>query len=294
MSNITKIDMKLEVVTIPVSDVDTGDSLLREARLATGRYARRLWCCAVHPACLRVLGAVRRQPHVGQARVGRGPLPDRLRHSRHQRCASRRRRRSERTLPSRPRRPDRRAGTGPPQLPVPCVVQRPGPQSLAAPGSDEPATRAARPWRDVVRVHRRPRGRPTASFGGTRRAREAGRWGVRRELARLVCREGADFLGRFMERQAGRDAPTSDAARDAQYDAVNKWGVPDHSALQCLTGVKSPTLVLQGDNDLMIPTKLSYLMAGLIPHARVRIYPDGRTVSPFSTRARPQPRSTHS
>jgi pimeloyl-ACP methyl ester carboxylesterase len=86
--------------------------------------------------------------------------------------------------------------------------------------------------------------------------------------------KGMEFLGRFMERQEGRDAPTSDAARDAQYDAIVEWGIPDHAALQRLTGIKSPTLVIQGDDDLMIPTKLSHLMAGLIPDAQIRIYPD--------------------
>ena len=85
--------------------------------------------------------------------------------------------------------------------------------------------------------------------------------------------KGKEFLGRFMERQ-DRDVPTSDAVRDAQYDAIVEWGVPDHSALQRLTGIKRPTLVIQGDNDLMIPTKLSYLLVGLIPDAAIRIYPD--------------------
>jgi pimeloyl-ACP methyl ester carboxylesterase len=85
---------------------------------------------------------------------------------------------------------------------------------------------------------------------------------------------GMEFLGRFARRQEGRDAPTSDAARDAQYDAIVEWGIPDHAALQRLTGIQSPTLVIQGDNDLMIPTKLSHLLAGLIPNARIRIYPD--------------------
>ncbi|MGZ6622804.1 MAG: alpha/beta fold hydrolase [Solirubrobacteraceae bacterium] len=86
--------------------------------------------------------------------------------------------------------------------------------------------------------------------------------------------KGREFLRRFMQRQEGRDAPTSDAARDAQYDAIVEWGIPDHAALQRLTGLKSPTLVIQGDGDLMIPTKLSHLMAGLIPDAQIRIYPD--------------------
>ena len=86
--------------------------------------------------------------------------------------------------------------------------------------------------------------------------------------------KGIEFLGRFLERKEGRDAPTSDTARDAQYDAIVEWGIPDHSALQRLTGINRPTLIIQGDNDLMIPTKLSHLMAGLIPEARIRIYPD--------------------
>lgn len=86
--------------------------------------------------------------------------------------------------------------------------------------------------------------------------------------------KGKEFLGRFLERQEGRDTPTSDAVRDAQYDAIVEWGIPDHGALQRLTGIESPTLVLQGDDDLMIPTKLSHLMAGLIPDVQIRIYPD--------------------
>ena len=81
--------------------------------------------------------------------------------------------------------------------------------------------------------------------------------------------KGREFLGR-----RDREAPTSDVARDAQYDASVDWGVPDHSALQRLTGIESPTCVLQGDDDLMIPTKLGYLLAGLIPDARIRIYLD--------------------
>ena len=106
--------------------------------------------------------------------------------------------------------------------------------------------------------------------------------------------KGMEFLGRFIERQDGRDAPTSDAARDAQYDAIVEWGIPDHAALQRLTGIKSPTLVIQGDEDLMIPTKLSHLMAGLIPDARSASIPTRRTASCSSTRPRSRGKSTHS
>jgi pimeloyl-ACP methyl ester carboxylesterase len=86
--------------------------------------------------------------------------------------------------------------------------------------------------------------------------------------------KGRQFLGRFMARSENRDTPTTLAARDAQYDAIVEWGIPDHGALQRLTGIGSPTLIIQGDDDLMIPTRLSHLMAGLIPDSQIRIYPD--------------------
>jgi pimeloyl-ACP methyl ester carboxylesterase len=83
-----------------------------------------------------------------------------------------------------------------------------------------------------------------------------------------------EFLGRFMARTEDRDAPTSLALRDAQYDAIVEWGIPDHGALQRLTAIRCSTLIIQGDGDLMIPTSFSHLMAGLIPDAQIRIYPD--------------------
>lgn len=93
--------------------------------------------------------------------------------------------------------------------------------------------------------------------------------------------KGVEYLGRFLQRAEDRDPVSSLAVRDAQYDAVLDWGIPDHGALQRLTGIKAPTLIIQGDNDLMIPTRLSHLMAGLIPDARLRIYPEAAHGSLF-------------
>jgi hypothetical protein len=55
------------------------------------------------------------------------------------------------------------------------------------------------------------------------------------------------FLGRFLERTEDRDAPTTTATRDAHYDAIVEWGIPDFSALQRLTAITQPTLVIRGD-----------------------------------------------
>jgi len=93
--------------------------------------------------------------------------------------------------------------------------------------------------------------------------------------------KGQEYLGRFMQRTEDRDPLTDLALRDAQYDAIVEWGIPDHAKLQRLTGINSPTLILQGDDDLMMPPKLSHLMAGLIPDARIRIFPDSAHGSIF-------------
>ena len=62
--------------------------------------------------------------------------------------------------------------------------------------------------------------------------------------------------------------------RQAQYDAVCAWGIPNHSLLQRVAAIDLPVFVCNGDSDPMIPPRYSYLLAGLLPDARVKIYPD--------------------
>ena len=87
-------------------------------------------------------------------------------------------------------------------------------------------------------------------------------------------RAGQEVLGRIYARTEDRDMPTTWATREAQYDAVCAWGIPDHGLLQRLSGIDRPVLVANGDSDPMILPHYSYLLAGLIPQARVKIYPD--------------------
>ena len=75
-------------------------------------------------------------------------------------------------------------------------------------------------------------------------------------------------------RTEDRDAATTWATREAQYDAVCTWGIPDHAQLQRLSCLEMPVFVANGDSDPMILPHYSYLLAGLIPQARVKIYPD--------------------
>lgn len=85
---------------------------------------------------------------------------------------------------------------------------------------------------------------------------------------------GREALQRMYARTEDRDMATTWATREAQYDAVCAWGIPDHSKLQRLSAVEMPVFVANGDSDPMIRPHYSYLLAGLIPHARIKIYPD--------------------
>jgi pimeloyl-ACP methyl ester carboxylesterase len=92
---------------------------------------------------------------------------------------------------------------------------------------------------------------------------------------------GQASLGRIYQRQEGRDEGPSLESKNAQYQAVLAWGVPDWTAVSRLRDISQPTLILQGDDDIMIPTAASHTMAGLIPNAKVTIYPDASHGSVF-------------
>jgi pimeloyl-ACP methyl ester carboxylesterase len=85
---------------------------------------------------------------------------------------------------------------------------------------------------------------------------------------------GQEALGRMYARTEDRDATVAWAVRQAQYDAVCSWGIPDHAKLQRLAAIEQPAFVANGDGDPMIPPRYSHLIAGLLPHATVKIYPD--------------------
>jgi pimeloyl-ACP methyl ester carboxylesterase len=70
------------------------------------------------------------------------------------------------------------------------------------------------------------------------------------------------------------DQPTTWPTRQAQYDAVCAWGVPNHALLQRLSAIRHRVFIANGDSDPMILPHYSHLLAGLIPGAKIKIYPD--------------------
>jgi pimeloyl-ACP methyl ester carboxylesterase len=85
---------------------------------------------------------------------------------------------------------------------------------------------------------------------------------------------GVEAQGRMAARTEDRDEATSWQTRQAQYDAVCAWGIPDHSLLQRLSALEMPVFVANGDGDPMVLPHFSHLLAGLMPQAQVKIYRD--------------------
>jgi pimeloyl-ACP methyl ester carboxylesterase len=104
-----------------------------------------------------------------------------------------------------------------------------------------------------------PQGYLDVFFAATETSREAGQQAA-----------GRIFGGRTTD----RDEPTTWQTRQAQYDAVRAWGIPNHSLLERVSAIELPVFVANGDSDPMILPRYSYLLAGLLPNARITIYPD--------------------
>ena len=85
---------------------------------------------------------------------------------------------------------------------------------------------------------------------------------------------GQQAVARIFGRATDRDEPTTWQTRQAQYDAVCAWGIPNHSLLERVSAIDLPVFVANGDSDPMILPRYSYLLAGLLPNARLTIYPD--------------------
>jgi pimeloyl-ACP methyl ester carboxylesterase len=85
---------------------------------------------------------------------------------------------------------------------------------------------------------------------------------------------GQHVMGRIFGRTANRDESTTWQTRQAQYDAVCTWGIPNHSLLERVAAINLPVFVANGDRDPMILPRYSHLLAGLLPDARLTVYPD--------------------
>jgi pimeloyl-ACP methyl ester carboxylesterase len=80
-----------------------------------------------------------------------------------------------------------------------------------------------------------------------------------------------DFLGRLKERKKNRDKNPTPTAFMRQLKAIQSWG---RQQSQDLSLIKIPTLIANGDNDIMVPSANSDELANRIPNSHLIIYPD--------------------
>jgi pimeloyl-ACP methyl ester carboxylesterase len=84
-------------------------------------------------------------------------------------------------------------------------------------------------------------------------------------------RAGKEFLERIKLRKENRDKEISLKAFFTQLKAIKNWGKKEP---QDLSKVLIPTLVANGDDDRMVPTKNTYDLAKRLPKSELIIYPD--------------------
>ncbi|MFT4068039.1 alpha/beta fold hydrolase [Paraburkholderia sp.] len=85
---------------------------------------------------------------------------------------------------------------------------------------------------------------------------------------------GRRFLRRFRLRVEGRDPEAGDKVAPAQLAALAKWGAPRDNPFDYLRALKQPTLVVNGDNDVIIYSINSWILQQNLPNAQLIIYPD--------------------
>jgi pimeloyl-ACP methyl ester carboxylesterase len=85
---------------------------------------------------------------------------------------------------------------------------------------------------------------------------------------------GREFLKRKHLRQDGRDPEVNDAVAPAQGAAIAAYSDPSRNSWDYLKTITQPTLVVNGSNDIIVPTVNSYILQQNIPNAQLVLYPD--------------------
>jgi pimeloyl-ACP methyl ester carboxylesterase len=84
---------------------------------------------------------------------------------------------------------------------------------------------------------------------------------------------GRAYLARMMARK-DRDAEVSMETVQAQATAIAAYGAEKDETYAHLKNLHQPALVVNGNNDIIIPTINSYLLQQHLPNAQLILYPD--------------------
>ncbi len=83
-----------------------------------------------------------------------------------------------------------------------------------------------------------------------------------------------EYIVRISARTEDRDEPATAQAAMAQLQAMAAWERSGKSAFDKLRSIGHPVLVVNGNNDTMIPTPNSHTLAEYIPNATLILYPN--------------------
>jgi pimeloyl-ACP methyl ester carboxylesterase len=85
---------------------------------------------------------------------------------------------------------------------------------------------------------------------------------------------GRAFIDRIRARTEDRDLPVSAETIAAHRAAARKWGTAAENGFEYLARIDRPTLVVNGNNDIVIPTINSYTLYQHLPNAQLMLLPD--------------------
>jgi pimeloyl-ACP methyl ester carboxylesterase len=89
--------------------------------------------------------------------------------------------------------------------------------------------------------------------------------------SQVACTE---WLERINVRQTDREPESGPDVLQAQLVALAKWGQIADDRYGALKRIEQRSFVVNGDNDLMVPTSNSYILRDQLPDAQIIIYPD--------------------
>jgi pimeloyl-ACP methyl ester carboxylesterase len=92
---------------------------------------------------------------------------------------------------------------------------------------------------------------------------------------------GKAWLSRIAARQADREPEASPQVAAAQLAALKEWGEVTGERYGSLKNIPHRTLVVNGHDDIMVPTLNSFILQQRLPDARLILFPDSGHGSHF-------------
>jgi pimeloyl-ACP methyl ester carboxylesterase len=85
---------------------------------------------------------------------------------------------------------------------------------------------------------------------------------------------GRQSLARIHSRMVNRDPQATNETITAQLHAIIGWGQADQLALDQLKNIMQPVLIVNGNNDIVVPTINSYTLFQNLPNAKLSLFQD--------------------